>query len=455
MRRQLKKQIQDIFDTILDMHEAVRQSFAEESGESILLLLAQCQETAIQVGNEVENAEGAGENASGFGAIKALEVYCEELYTISIKISENHADIEGKAAVWIGECCERLDACIKEAAEHVKKDIPEKIEVVFLPYKASMWDSLESVWMASEEDAFCDSYVMPVPYFDKNPDGSLGEMHYEGGDFPDYVPVTDWQNYDIAARHPDIIYIHNPYDGTNKVTTVHPDFYAKELKKHTDMLVYIPYFVCVNDEVPEHFCITPGTIHSDKVIVQSEKVRETYIQEFRKFEEEYHCRGRFGDPEQKFIALGSPKYDKVLSTTRENVKIPEDWMKKIRKEDGTWKKILLYNTSVTKLLEEKENMLKKIKAVFALMREREDIVLLWRPHPLSETTYAAARPQLLEEYERIVESYKREDWGIFDDTPELDRAIAVSDAYYGDMSSLVELYRMTGKPVMIQEVESI
>lgn len=44
-------------------------------------------------------------------------------------------------------------------------------------------------------------------------------------------------------------------------------------------------------------------------------------------------------------------------------------------------------------------------------------------------------------------------WGIYDDTPDIDRAIALSDAYYGDMSSVVELYKVTGKPIMIQNLE--
>ena len=48
--------------------------------------------------------------------------------------------------------------------------------------------------------------------------------------------------------------------------------------------------------------------------------------------------------------------------------------------------------------------------------------------------------------------YKRENFGIYDDTPDLDRAIAVSDAYYGDPSSVVQLYKETGKPIMIQNV---
>ncbi|HBA50321.1 MAG TPA: hypothetical protein DCZ91_21515 [Lachnospiraceae bacterium] len=40
-----------------------------------------------------------------------------------------------------------------------------------------------------------------------------------------------------------------------------------------------------------------------------------------------------------------------------------------------------------------------------------------------------------------------------ENSPDMDRAIAVSDAYYGDHSSIVWLYRQTGKPIMIQAVD--
>ena len=51
--------------------------------------------------------------------------------------------------------------------------------------------------------------------------------------------------------------------------------------------------------------------------------------------------------------------------------------------------------------------------------------------------------------------YRAEGWGIYDDTADLDRAIGVSDAYYGDWSSVVELCRSVGMAVMIQDVERV
>ena len=84
---------------------------------------------------------------------------------------------------------------------------------------------------------------------------------------------------------------------------------------------------------------------------------------------------------------------------------------------------------------------------------REDVALLWRPHPLMKATIESMRPKLWEEYQKIVEQYKIEGWGIYDDTADMDRALALSDAYYGDGSSIVHLCREKGMPVMIQNVE--
>lgn len=54
---------------------------------------------------------------------------------------------------------------------------------------------------------------------------------------------------------------------------------------------------------------------------------------------------------------------------------------------------------------------------------------------------------------RIVEKYKQEGWGIYDDSTDIDRVVVLSDAYYGDASSVVKLCRKRGMPIMIQNVD--
>lgn len=106
------------------------------------------------------------------------------------------------------------------------------------------------------------------------------------------------------------------------------------------------------------------------------------------------------------------------------------------------------------LLKYEERMLEKMKNVFRIFKEnRQGTALLWRPHPLMKATIESMRPRLWQEYEEITEQYKQEGWGIYDDSAEIVRAIILSDAYYGDPSSVVQLYERTGKPLMIQNME--
>ena len=84
---------------------------------------------------------------------------------------------------------------------------------------------------------------------------------------------------------------------------------------------------------------------------------------------------------------------------------------------------------------------------------RDEIALLWRPHPLIKATIESMRPKLWEEYEKLVNEYRDASWGIYDDTADLNRAIALADAYYGDGSSLVQLCQERGMPVMVQNCE--
>lgn len=446
MRKAQKKQAEDFIRLLGQAHLEIKKALEAKKFETARELLEQCQDGAIELGNRIEEQEG-----EGFVTVSFLEKYCELVYQI-------HEEIWQKQMMNPGKVYKSLKKQLIQIENSVKNDISMRIEAVFLPYKASMWDSLESVWKAADEDPDCDAYVIPIPYFDRNPDGSFGPMHDERHDYPDNVPVTDYESFDFAAHCPDMIFIHNPYDENNYVTSVHPFFYSSNLKKYTEKLVYISYFILgdvdlENEEAIKemaHFVTTPGVVNADKVVVQSENMRQAYVKAMVMVTGE-HTRGYW---EEKILGLGSPKIDKVMATRKEDVEVPEDWMKVIEKKDGSWKKIIFYNTSVSALLNHNEKMNAKIKDVLQVFKEnQEEVALLWRPHPLIEATIKSVRPRLWEEYKEIVDGYRSEGWGIYDDSPDLDRAVALCDAYYGDPSSVVQLCRKAGVPVMIQNVD--
>jgi hypothetical protein len=409
-------------------------------------LLTDCQEAAITLGTRLEQICGEGTRT-----VAELEAYCEELYRAT-QTSEN--GITGIRAQLIRRL-ESVEACLRE-------DMPDRQEVVFMPYNATMWDSLESVWMAARDDPDCDAYVIPIPYYDKNEDGTLGAFHYEGDRFPEYVPVTHYDAYDLAAHHPDVIYIHNPYDEYNIVTSVDPRFYASRIHLLTEKLVYIPYFVLGepdpdNEEQLENlrkYFYQPGAAYADLVILQSENMRKACINVYIRAMTEEGLSFDKAELERKFLGTGSPKFDRIARASVDEQALPEGWLRVLKKPDGTRKKVILYNTSVTAMLDGESKMLLKIIDVIQTFREYQaDVALLWRPHPLMQATLASIHPELLEKYRKIVELYQQEGWGIYDDTADLDRAIALADAYYGDGSSLVQLCQKAGMPVMIQNVD--
>lgn len=448
MRKAQKELAKNLIKLLEQVHDRIRNDIEQQDVQSALMLLADCQEKAIELGTMIEKSEG-----DGLKAVSMLEEYCEMAYQIYDKLLNG-------GEVGANKAYKTLRQQIVRVSNSVVNDIVVRKEVVFIPYKASMWDSLESVWRAADADAECDAYVVPIPYYDKNPDGSLKEWHYEIDEYPKGVPVVDYREYDFEGKHPDIIYFHNPYDNYNLVTSVEPFFYTENLRKYTDKLVYIPYFV-LGEISPDddmaikrmaHFCTTPGVVNADRVIVQSEDMKKVYV---KVLSEKYGEESR-KVWEEKILGLGSPKLDKVSSVKREDFEIPEEWMKIILKSDGNRKKIIFYNTSVGALLEHNEKMLEKMKSVFGVFREYEDeVALLWRPHPLIKATISSMRPKLWAEYEKLVEEYRAEGWGIYDDTADVDRAVVISDVYYGDWSSVVQMYKKTGKLIMIQNVNVI
>lgn len=91
----------------------------------------------------------------------------------------------------------------------------------------------------------------------------------------------------------------------------------------------------------KHFCFLLGVVNADKVIVQLEKMKQIYANEYLKAAQAHGLSGCHADREklgEKFIRIGSPKSDKVTNTKREDLEIPKEWLKVIEKPDGSWKK---------------------------------------------------------------------------------------------------------------------
>lgn len=446
MRTYLKRQCIDTLDVLIEAHEQIASLIAKGDIMTASDLLGQCQQGAITVGTTIEDSEG-----EGTAEVALLEEYCEAVYKLSL-------EIETKDISNAKRTIKHFDKLINRIISGINNNIVTSKEVVFLPYKASMWNSLEMIYEEACADPDTDAYIVPIPYFDKNPDGSFGDMHYEYDEYDKDLNLIRYTNYNIEARRPDEIYIHNPYDDKNHITTVHPDYYSSRLCELTPCLIYVPYFVLPDIDFDkadalksvEHFVITNAMKYVSLVYVWSDEYRRAYIDIMSRFVGE--------DTRQYWEDIikvhESSKLKRIANLRESDYDLPPEWADKIIRSDGTKRKVIFYNIGVDPLLKQNDKMIDKIERVLDIFYDnREDVVLLFRPHPLIEATLTSMRPDLWERYKKIIDRYISDNWGIYDDSAKLERAIAVSDAYYGDHSSVVVMYQETSKPIMIQNCD--
>lgn len=423
MRKAQKKQAEEFAALLEQAHREIKK-YIETTGFAVAMdLLAQCQEGALQLGELIEKTEG-----NGCKTIPLLESYCEMVYQIHEEIAQG----QGVSGNSVYKRLHKLQIQIENSIRH---DIRLRYEMVFFPYKASMWDSLESVWHAADEDPECDAYVVPIPYYERNPDGSLGAYHYEGNSLPVDVPIMHYDTYFFEDRRPDAVFIHTPYDYANYATSIDPRFYSAELKKYTECLVYVPYYITAGG-MSEGQALCPAYENADYIVIQSEK--------FRKFFDK-------SVPAQKLLPLGSPKIDSVIHKCQNPQEPPKEWnLSDAQREKLKSGKVYFYNTSINGMLGNTEAFLKKMKYVFETFKGRDDVCLLWRPHPLLDSTFSTMRSAFKPQYDALKKEFKENGIGILDETPDIERTIALSDVYIGDSgTSVTSLFGIAGKPLFI------
>lgn len=411
MSKRLKRNIAESFQKV---KEAVK-SLECKKQEAVSEVLQMMQETIISIGNTIEQYDTETE-----AVVKHLENLAEMVYELSL--GENYRDLHK---------CEEMIAGCENAESEIEKLLPV-CEILFMPYKAAMWDAMESIYFAAASTPDCSVHVMPVPYYHLAEGRMELEMEYEGDMFPKEIPITDYRNYKLSVMQPDVILIHNPYDDKNRVTSLPECYFSSELKKYTDRLVYIPYKVC-NGAVNDMYCVLPGVKNAWRVYVQSPQVRDVYL--------------KYNLPE-KIVTVGSPKIDKIVDSQKHIPEIPNEW--KCNLQNRT---VFLLNTHLNHIINDTENMLRGLEQIIEVFKTRKTAVVLWRPHPLSIETLEALKPDMLEKYRQTVKNFKKLENGIYDETPEPHLAIALAEAYIGDCSSMVTLFGATGKPVFIRNVD--
>lgn len=443
-----KAMAQECAQELWRMQEELLEAKRELDVEQVITLLQMSQQLAVDLGTLLE--QFVGENST---IIHLLEQYCEELYVLYEQF------LQGSIVTDI-RMGRRLCRIQDEITAELEENIINRKAVLFLPVDAKDWGGLHSLWQAAKEDASCDTYVVPLPYYYKDYDGSPRKVCCDVSEFPEEIQALDYKLFTpeyLEMLHPEMIIIQNPYDAWNSVVSVPEMFYSVNIRKYTDKLIYVPPFTVEEYTGKKsraysnmkYYVTMPGVVYVDQVIVQSENMKRLYIEKLAEFAGE-ETREIW---EERILAMGLPIMDQsqtVVSTVQQSVAGQSKIMAKSEsyiienQKPELHKKKILYGISLGTYMEASKVANEKIKSNLQIFRNCEEQV--------------AVAVCIFPRDNDILTDIKNEVEKLIKTLPNITILqyehcqVEDFDAYYGDPMPLVTEFGQVKKPVMIQNI---
>lgn len=218
------------------------------------------------------------------------------------------------------------------------------------------------------------------------------------------------ENYDISKDKPNVIfYMNGNISGPNEIN---------EMSKYTKLIINIPYVYYLID-----------------------KESYTYLDDRVKYlSMESSCFNL-----NNSVHLGHPALDGIYKKFKSKPDIPIEWQKKIEN-----KKVFLWNAvhGYMETLFKGTTFHDLFNFLMNYFANRDDIALIFRPHPLLFKELISNSISSTEEIEQFRNYCLYSKNIVLDETLEYFTAFQVSDALISDLSGLLFSYLFTNKPVL-------
>ena len=325
-------------------------------------------------------------------------------------------------------------------------DVPHKRRVLFLAAGPMWWKSLEALYEKEKAAPDTEIRVVTLPMLFKDCYGEIVASDVElalaarEGEYPADLELTPWYEFAVEEYLPDRVYFQDIYDGENPVLTVPSMFYAKNVRQHTKELILVPP-LCADDFTAEdrndvygmkHYVTAPGVVYADKVLIQTECIRNRYLE-----------------------VLSAWAGEETKNYWEEKMRLRTEWVqqafgKKIKKMPE--KKNILFVIGANELAEYGEQAAAYLRGKLDILKENTEVL---------DVTFCLYPPDLADWEESLreqVEPFIQEieaalEWGGLCDLRENDpdEIVEACDAYYGSPSPLVVEFVRAKKPVMIAD----
>lgn len=311
----------------------------------------------------------------------------------------------------------------------VKSKAKQKIKILFVAHETSVWPAVASLYEYCRDSFSYQAEIVQVPFYHRDADVSIDQLKRFREELQ--LPVVTYNAYDVLKENPDIVVYSKPYD------VIPPEWYIKNLQKVIPYAVYIPY---------AFFDLT--TADSIRFGYQLEMHELAWrwisnsqhnLEMIRKYSK---LRG------SNAVLLGFPRFDKSAKmqySAFEYDPIRVGFAEKIK-----GRPVLFWNThfSVAEDSESVGAFLQYREKVFRYFDSHQDVVLLWRPHPLLFGALQENGFMTHDKIEALLARLRAHDNIIVDQSKDYINAFVLSNALLTDGgSSMAYEYVATTKPI--------
>ena len=337
----------------------------------------------------------------------------------------------------------RFDCSLMQARDASAWQEPHRRKVLFLATGPMWWEGLAERYRQEREQPDTDVFVIALPMLFKNCCGEIAASDAElvsaarESEYPEELIMAAWYDVQIEKELPDRVYFQDVYDGENPCLCIPPMFYASYVRNYTKELILVPPF-CADDFGPQdrndvygmkHYVTSPGVACADRVLLQSETIRQRYLE-----------------------ALTDWAGEDTRAYWEQKLQVPDREKEKISDRQATEKKTILFMIGANEAAEYKERAAELLQKKLDVLQEKADtldvLISLYPPEPEAwELCLKEVAQSFLAQVEKALDRC-----GYCDLRENSTREIVSEcDAYYGSASPLVVEFVRAGKPVMIAD----
>lgn len=415
LRYSLFVYIHDMCTSLVEASEFIKTS---EDRSLCSQLLTDCGDVLEAIESTLNNEIDSVKEQKIFESISLCKEQAAELYRIIQTGKAFHED-----ALTLVESVQALRRLFVDGINVIYR-------IVFFAELGSKWDSMNSVYRAFKDRKDCDVAVVLAPIYRavKSGETVLTDVIYEDYLTPMGIKHIPYQQYDISKDLPDMVFISNPYESVTL-----PQFWPENIAKYT-RLVYLPYYtgMAISQESIKVHCYMPVAQYAWRIIAQSKKIKEIH----QKYAPKH------GD---NILVTGLPKWDDIFWLKENPVDIDANWERRLR-----GKKVFLWNSHYA-AKSNTSTLLQLGKDIIDFFGGRDDVALIWRPHPMTETIFKLYLPQYSSTWEKLKSDVEKADNMILDNNTSYNMSFQYSDALISDWSSMLTQYILTEKPILLLE----